>query len=110
MIRSVSKSHLLCSTARNVRHFPKRPFLTVPSKSLSTGISRIKVRFGGEFNSRSMSMTSSSRAVEQVSNLLSGKNDDHGGVIVEMSTEPVDPVVFRSLLRASISQWSQEVK
>ncbi|XP_058198272.1 nudix hydrolase 2 isoform X3 [Rhododendron vialii] len=103
MIRSLSKPHLRCSTARR-SHFSKRPSL--PSKSLSTGVSRITVRFGSGFGTRSMS-TSSSRSVDQ---LLSGKNDDHGGVIVEMSTEPVDAVVYGSLLRASILHWRQEGK
>ncbi|KAE9461581.1 hypothetical protein C3L33_06513, partial [Rhododendron williamsianum] len=70
-------------------------------RNLCTGVSRITVRFG----TRSMSI-SSSRSVGQ---LLSGRNDDHGGVIVEMSTEPVDAVVFGSLLRASILHWRQEV-
>ncbi|KAI8524895.1 hypothetical protein RHMOL_Rhmol13G0184900 [Rhododendron molle] len=102
MIRSLSKPHLLCSTATS--HFSIRPSL--PSRSLSTGVSRITVRFGSGFGTRSMS-TSSSRSVEQ---LLSGRNDDHGGVIVEMSTEPVDAVVFGSLLRASILHWRQEGK
>lgn len=71
-------------------------------RNLCTGVSRITVRFG----TRSMSI-SSSRSVGQ---LLSGRNDDHGGVIVEMSTEPVDAVVFGSLLRASILHWRQEGK
>ncbi|KAF7119924.1 hypothetical protein RHSIM_Rhsim13G0140900 [Rhododendron simsii] len=71
-------------------------------RNLCTGVSRITVRFG----TRSMSI-SSSRSVDQ---LLSGRNDDHGGVIVEMSTEPVDAVVFGSLLRASILHWRQEGK
>ncbi|XP_058198271.1 nudix hydrolase 2 isoform X2 [Rhododendron vialii] len=75
-------------------------------RNLCTGVSRITVRFGSGFGTRSMS-TSSSRSVDQ---LLSGKNDDHGGVIVEMSTEPVDAVVYGSLLRASILHWRQEGK
>ncbi|GAV59842.1 NUDIX domain-containing protein [Cephalotus follicularis] len=41
--------------------------------------------------------------VKQVK-LLSGVNDEFGGVIVEMN-EPMDSVVFASLLRASIQQW-----
>lgn len=39
--------------------------------------------------------------------ILTGKEDDHGGVIVDMTTEPLDPSLFLSLLRASISQWRQ---
>lgn len=54
-------------------------------------------------------MSSPSTQVEQVDRLLSGRNDDHGGVIVEMTNEPLDPTVFASLLRASLSQWRQKV-
>ncbi|KAK6133196.1 hypothetical protein DH2020_033086 [Rehmannia glutinosa] len=41
--------------------------------------------------------------------VLEGKNDDHGGVIVEMTNEPLDPVVYVSLLKASLSHWEQQV-
>ncbi|XP_076907860.1 nudix hydrolase 2-like [Bidens hawaiensis] len=45
------------------------------------------------------------------SSILSGKEDEHGGVIVEMSTEePVDPLVFGSLLKASMLHWKQQGK
>ena len=47
---------------------------------------------------------------EQISKLLNGMNDEHGGVIVEMTTEPMDAHVFTSLLRTSISHWRQQVK
>lgn len=40
--------------------------------------------------------------------LLPATNDAHGGVIVEMR-EAMDPRAFLTLLRASISQWRQEV-
>lgn len=60
--------------------------------------------------SASPSLTSSSSPAEnQVDRMLTGKEDDHGGVIVEMTTEPLDPSLFVSLLRASISQWRQLV-
>lgn len=48
-------------------------------------------------------------AEKQVDRMLTGKEDDHGGVIVEMTKEPLDPSLFVSLLRASISQWRQLV-
>ncbi|KAK6934607.1 Pre-nudix hydrolase domain [Dillenia turbinata] len=41
--------------------------------------------------------------------LLSASNDDHDGVIVDMK-EPMDAAVFRSMLRASISQWRKQGK
>ncbi|KAK9268861.1 hypothetical protein L1049_000626 [Liquidambar formosana] len=40
---------------------------------------------------------------------LSAYNDDHGGVIVEM-TEPMDPKVFDVVLGISLSQWRQQGK
>ncbi|CAI0440268.1 unnamed protein product [Linum tenue] len=42
-------------------------------------------------------------ALEQVK-LLTSVNDQHGGVIVELS-EPIDPGLFASMLRLSISEW-----
>ncbi|KAA8523545.1 hypothetical protein F0562_009968 [Nyssa sinensis] len=41
--------------------------------------------------------------------LLSAINDDHGGVIVEMK-EPMDSMVFGTLLRASMLQWTRQGK
>jgi Nudix hydrolase domain len=40
--------------------------------------------------------------------LLDFVNDDYGGVIVEMKA-PMDPTVFASSLRASISNWRKQV-
>lgn len=40
--------------------------------------------------------------------LLTGANDTHGGVIIDMK-EPMDPANFVSSLRASISQWRKQV-
>ncbi|PSS24756.1 Nudix hydrolase [Actinidia chinensis var. chinensis] len=119
MIRSLFRPSLLCSTARNLRHFSKHPFLTVRLKYTPEGISRIKVRFGGEFNINSMAapasrameqMVSENEEQEQISKLLTGMNDEHGGVVVEMTTEPMDAHVFASSLRASISHWRQQGK
>lgn len=45
---------------------------------------------------------------EHVELLLPATNDAHGGVIVDMR-EAMDPQAFLTLLRASISQWRQEV-
>lgn len=55
------------------------------------------------------SMTSSALPVEQVERILEGRDDVYGGVTVEMTSEPLDPVVFASLLKASLSQWRQQV-
>ncbi|CAN6707948.1 unnamed protein product [Malus baccata var. baccata] len=46
--------------------------------------------------------------VEQVE-LLTATEDLHGGVVVDM-TEPMDSVVFASLLQASISHWKHKGK
>ncbi|KAK4353731.1 hypothetical protein RND71_025925 [Anisodus tanguticus] len=49
------------------------------------------------------------KEIEQMDRILAAKEDDHGGVIVEMTNEPLDPSVFGSLLRASLSYWRQQV-
>ncbi|GFQ03095.1 nudix hydrolase 2 [Phtheirospermum japonicum] len=57
------------------------------------------------------SPTSSPLSVEQVDGkILEGQNDDHGGVIVEMTSEPLDPIAYVSLLKASLSHWRQQGK
>ncbi|XP_057978695.1 nudix hydrolase 2-like [Malania oleifera] len=45
----------------------------------------------------------------QPTELLPASNDDHGGVIVDMK-EPMDPTVFLTLLRASLSEWRRQGK
>lgn len=50
-----------------------------------------------------------SSSVEQVDRILGGRDDEHGGIMVEMTNEPLDPAVFASLLRASLSQWRHKV-
>lgn len=59
----------------------------------------------------SVSVNSSDQVCENGTDhveLLPATNDAHGGVIVDM-TEAMDPQAFLTLLRASISQWRQEV-
>nr|XP_018623179.1 nudix hydrolase 2-like isoform X2 [Nicotiana tomentosiformis] len=46
----------------------------------------------------------------EVDRILAAKEDAHGGVTVEMTNEPLDPSVFGSLLRASLSHWRQQGK
>uniref|UniRef100_A0A3Q7GPW6 Pre-nudix hydrolase domain-containing protein n=1 Tax=Solanum lycopersicum TaxID=4081 RepID=A0A3Q7GPW6_SOLLC len=50
------------------------------------------------------------KEMEQVDKILAAKEDDYGGVTVEMTNEPLDPSVFASLLRASLSHWRQQGK
>uniref|UniRef100_A0A5B7APF9 Putative nudix hydrolase 2 n=1 Tax=Davidia involucrata TaxID=16924 RepID=A0A5B7APF9_DAVIN len=122
MMRSLTRHSLLCFRTKDL-YFTHRPFFTVRTNPPSKGIINvvIKVRFGTRFNFRSMSssVSSSSRTAEQVvaeneaqqiDKLLTATNDDHGGVIVEMTTEPMDASVFVSLLRASISHWTRQGK
>ncbi|XP_022133355.1 nudix hydrolase 2-like [Momordica charantia] len=55
-----------------------------------------------------MEQVPAANEVQQVK-LLDATNDDHGGVIVEMS-EPMDSEVFVPILRASVSYWKQQGK
>ncbi|KAK9156343.1 hypothetical protein Sjap_003823 [Stephania japonica] len=64
----------------------------------------------------SISSSNSSAVVDQLvengvksTALLDAVNDEYGGVIIEMK-EPMDSEVFRSSLRASLSQWRKEGK
>ncbi|KAI5671263.1 hypothetical protein M9H77_11627 [Catharanthus roseus] len=96
---------------------------------LSSLVLRAPCRFQGQFSKlrlqlqhlnnttirSSMTSTSTSPLLSSpperlVERILSGKEDDHGGVIVEMTTDPFDPSLFVSLLKASISQWMQQGK
>ncbi|GJY93092.1 NUDIX hydrolase 2-like protein [Tanacetum coccineum] len=61
-------------------------------------------------SSSSPSPVLSDKQLQQVDNVLSGTEDEHGGVIVEMSKEPMDPVIFTSLLKASMLHWKQQGK
>ncbi|PHT49057.1 Nudix hydrolase 6 [Capsicum baccatum] len=50
------------------------------------------------------------KEMEQVDRILAAKEDDYGGVTVDMTNEPLEPSVFASLLRASLSHWRQQGK
>lgn len=75
-----------------------------------------KVRYGINLNTRSSISCSATPAMakekemEQVDKILAAKEDDYGGVTVEMTNELLDPPVFASLLRASLSHWKQQGK
>ncbi|CAL5410318.1 unnamed protein product [Camellia sinensis] len=51
----------------------------------------------------------SQHEVLQMSKLLTGMNDHYGGVIVEMTTEPMDAAVLVFLLRTLVSHWKQQL-
>ncbi|CAN4105976.1 unnamed protein product [Withania somnifera] len=75
-----------------------------------------KIRYGIYLHTRSSIRCSATPAMarekemEHVDRILAAKEDDYGGVIVEMTNEPLEPSVFASLLRASLSHWRQQGK
>lgn len=90
------------------------------SSALRTSISfqgrLVKRRIGSFLTNRSSMSSSSSRVlssekqIHQVDRILEGKNDDHGGVIVELTNEPIDSIVFSSLLKFSLFHWRRQGK
>ncbi|KAL3850962.1 hypothetical protein ACJIZ3_012844 [Penstemon smallii] len=92
-------------------HFDKkRPFSTSKPFPFTKGRFS-KGRFGISLNIRSsMSSSTEKKVVQQVERILEGTNDDHGGVIVELTSEPLDPALFASSLKASLSHWREEGK
>lgn len=57
------------------------------------------------------SLVSNKDQISSSKRLLTGLDDKHGGVIVEMTNEPLmDPELFVSLLRVSLSHWTQQGK
>ncbi|XP_060212711.1 nudix hydrolase 2-like isoform X1 [Lycium barbarum] len=97
----------------------KRHFFSYSSLKLSFCQNQgklTKIRYGIYLNTRSSMSCSATPAMarekemEQMDRILAAKEDDHGGVIVEMTNEPLAPSVFGSLLRASLSHWRQQGK
>ncbi|KAI3466490.1 hypothetical protein Pfo_023153 [Paulownia fortunei] len=113
IIRFLYRPYVVCFTTCRVPCFTskKRLFSTLKPVLLSHG-RLTKNRFGIFLNTRSSMSSSTSPAlpVQQVDRILEGRNDSYGGVIVEMTSEPLDPVVFASLLKASLSHWRQQGK
>ncbi|KAA8531841.1 hypothetical protein F0562_006442 [Nyssa sinensis] len=88
-----------------------------PQNKKVAGTRGLKVQPVTPFFIRFMSTTRSSLLVGkqvvpentvQQTELLDASNDAYGGVIVDMK-EHVDPNVFVTLLRASMSQWAQQI-
>ncbi|XP_047307854.1 nudix hydrolase 2 [Impatiens glandulifera] len=48
--------------------------------------------------------------VKGITSLLTCTNDDHGGILVEMTKDPMDAAFFTTLLRASVSHWRHQGK
>ncbi|KAJ0791643.1 putative pre-nudix hydrolase domain-containing protein [Helianthus annuus] len=110
IIRFLPKpASILCflTTTRSISHLRPNLFHKKGRYSSSLGI-RLNVR-SVSGSAGSSSAPSNVLSVRTVGGVLIGKEDEHGGVIVEMDAEPVDPVVFVSLLKASMLQWKQQV-
>ncbi|KAL2495501.1 Nudix hydrolase 2 [Forsythia ovata] len=111
-VKFISRPSILCFTISRTLYFNSkiRLFSTV-KPTIKTQGKLSKARFGINLNSRfSMSSSSASPVLseqqnQQVDRILEARNDDHGGVMVEMINEPMDAGVFVSLLRASLSHW-----
>nr|XP_043609232.1 nudix hydrolase 2-like [Erigeron canadensis] len=96
-----------------------RSFLLLRSNLLPVR-GKLKKSYGIHLNVRSMSASASSSATSPVLSdkqvadnvlLLSGKEDEHEGVIVEMCKDSLlDPIVFASSLKASMLHWKQQGK
>ncbi|XP_019188913.1 PREDICTED: nudix hydrolase 2-like isoform X2 [Ipomoea nil] len=117
VIKLLCKTSMLCTAGRAVSSHSSRSFFTLRTPKLPfRAQGRLKKgRIGTYLSTRCSSMSSSAASLpekqaEQVDRILAGRNDDHGGVIVEMTSEPMDPSLFVTLLRASISQWRQQGK
>nr|GMC49397.1 nudix hydrolase 2-like isoform X1 [Ipomoea batatas] len=121
VIKLLCKTSMLCAAGRAVSSHSSRSFFTLRTPKLPfRAQGRLKKgRIGIYLTTRCSSMSSSAsspaaslpeKQAEQVDRILAGRNDDHGGVIVEMTSEPMDPSLFVTLLRASISQWRQQGK
>nr|GLL39071.1 nudix hydrolase 2-like [Ipomoea trifida] len=116
VIKLLCKTSLLCTAGRAVSSHSSRSLLTLRTPKLPfRAQGRLKKgSIGIYLTTRCSSMSSSAslpeKQAEQVDRILAGRNDDHGGVIVEMTNEPLDSSLFVTLLRASISQWRQQGK
>ncbi|KAJ0808764.1 putative hydrolase [Helianthus annuus] len=111
IIRFLPKpTSILCflTTNRSLTHLRPNLLYKKGRYSSSFGI-RLNVR-SVSGSAGSSSAPSNVLSVRTAGGVLIGKEDEHGGVIVEMDTEPVDPVVFVSLLKASMLQWKQQGK
>ncbi|CAI9292447.1 unnamed protein product [Lactuca saligna] len=109
IIRCLPKPSILCFNSTN----PSFSSLRLRPTFLTGGpAGKIRKSFGIHLNARSISASLRSSAAKQLDNvlLLSAKEDDHGGVIVEMSSEPMDGILFTCLLKESIIQWKQQGK
>ncbi|KAL8463029.1 hypothetical protein ACS0TY_033208 [Phlomoides rotata] len=97
------RSSMLCSTRCRILSFTSTKSTSYPLLLCKGRVTKNRVGI-------SLRKRSSMSSVEQVERILEGTNDHYGGVTVEMTSEPLDPVVFASLLKASLSLWRQQGK
>ncbi|PIM97348.1 Diadenosine and diphosphoinositol polyphosphate phosphohydrolase [Handroanthus impetiginosus] len=117
LTRFLCRPSVLCFATSRTLPFSskKRGFSFSTSKPLLLHQGRLAKNGFGVFLNIRYSMSSSTspvlsdEQVQQVDRILEGKNDDHGGVMVEMTNESLDPVVFVSVLRASLAHWQLQV-
>ncbi|CAA0837195.1 Nudix hydrolase 2 [Striga hermonthica] len=100
------RHHSLSAVRRRASSASLQPFS--PSRErLSEG------RFGVLLNVRSpmTSLPSPALPAQQIDGgVLEAVNDDHGGVIVEMTNGPLDAASYVPLLRTSLSHWRRQGK
>ncbi|KAG9152693.1 hypothetical protein Leryth_022531 [Lithospermum erythrorhizon] len=77
----------------------------------TSGLRSIRSGICLNISGRVASMSSStSKEMKQIDKILSGKEDYFGGVVVEMSNEPLEIDIFAASLRASLAHWMQQGK
>ncbi|KAJ0018624.1 hypothetical protein Pint_09419 [Pistacia integerrima] len=106
MIRSLTRSALVYSPLY------RQSFFVSASKFTAAEPASFSGRRGGCFNLRAMSASSSgiageSKVQQQEIKLLDGYHDNYGGVVIKMN-DPMDPNLFVSMLKSSISQWRNQ--
>ncbi|KAL0919724.1 hypothetical protein M5K25_011839 [Dendrobium thyrsiflorum] len=80
------------------------------SRVLPGFMRRISSQSNEKFASASANASSPMSALLSDAEILPGRSDDHGGVVVEINGAPMSSDSFLSLLRPSISKWRQQGK
>ncbi|KAL4562522.1 hypothetical protein LXL04_034729 [Taraxacum kok-saghyz] len=105
IIRLLPRPSILCFVAGNRSFLRVRVNLLPREGHLKKNLNVRSMSGSGSSWSPSPALTE-----KHVDNILAGEDDEHGGVIVEMSTEPIDPVMFTCLLKSSMMHWKQQGK
>ncbi|KAI7746504.1 hypothetical protein M8C21_026242 [Ambrosia artemisiifolia] len=82
--------------------------------SFGPNLNLLSARPSGKLRNSHLNVRSLRTDYNNNKNVLPAKDDDHGGVTVDMSTtqqqQPMDPVLFTSSLKASLLYWKQQGK